>query len=179
MYVEKLISTDQKESPVKGFKEFILRGNVIDLAVAVVIGAAFTAIVTSLVTNVFNPLIGAAFNATMLDKALIVTIPTLSGGEAQLKFGAVIGSAIQFLIIAAVVYFVLVLPVNNLLKRTFAKQKAEETPADVPPTDVELLSEIRDLLRAQATPTTGTGSHAAPVLESRDPHSENGPLGSR
>ena len=63
---------------MKGFKEFILRGNVIDLAVAVVIGAAFTAIVTSLVTNVFNPLIGAAFNATMLDEALIVTIPTLA-----------------------------------------------------------------------------------------------------
>ena len=162
---------------MKGFKEFILRGNVIDLAVAVVIGAAFTAIVTSLVTNVFNPLIGAAFNAAMLDEALIVTIPTLNGGEAELRFGAVIGSAIQFLIIAAVVYFVLVLPVNNLLKSTFAKQKAEETPADVPPTDVELLSEIRDLLRAQAP--AGTGSHAAAVPEPRDAASENGPLGSR
>lgn len=164
---------------MKGFKEFILRGNVIDLAVAVVIGAAFTAIVTSLVTNIFNPLIGAAFNASMLDEALVVSIPTISGGTADLMFGAVIGSAINFLVIAAVVYFVLVLPVNNLLKRTFAKQKAEETPADVPPTDVEILSEIRDLLRAQSAPVAGSGSHAAPVLESRDAASENGPLGSR
>ena len=61
---------------MKGFKEFILRGNVIDLAVAVVIGAAFTAIVTSLVTNIFNPLIGAAFNADDARRALVVTIPT-------------------------------------------------------------------------------------------------------
>ena len=63
---------------MKGFKEFILRGNVIDLAVAVVIGAAFTAIVTSLVTNIFNPLIGALFKAPMLDEALKVDIPTVS-----------------------------------------------------------------------------------------------------
>ena len=165
---------------LKGFKDFLLRGNIVDLAVAVVIGAAFTAIVTSLVTNVFNPLIGAAFNATMLDEALIVTIPTLAGGEAQMKFGAVIGSAIQFLIIAAVVYFCLVLPVNHLLKRTFARQAAEETPADVPPTDVELLSEIRDLLRAQNTAAVaGSGSHAAPPAEGVDRSGTNGPLGSR
>ena len=74
-------------APVKGFKEFILRGNVIDLAVAVVIGAAFTAIVTSLVTNIFNPLIGAAFNASMLDEALIVAIPTVSRrrGRAEVR----------------------------------------------------------------------------------------------
>ncbi|GAA0967079.1 large conductance mechanosensitive channel protein MscL [Frigoribacterium faeni] len=164
---------------MKGFKEFILRGNVIDLAVAVVIGAAFTAIVTSLVTNIFNPLIGAAFDAASLDESLVVTIPTLSGKSADLLFGAVIGSAIQFVIIAAVVYFCLVLPVNGLLKRTFARQKAEETPVDVPPTDVELLSEIRDLLRAQNAPVTASGSHAAPVADASDANTANGPLGSR
>lgn len=150
---------------MKGFKEFILRGNVIDLAVAVVIGAAFTAIVTSLVTNIFNPLIGALFNASMLDKTLIVGIPTVGGDTASLKFGAVIGSAINFIIIAAVVYFCLVLPINHLLKSAFAKQKETEgTPTEVPPTDVELLSEIRDLLRAQNTSLGDThGSHAAAV----------------
>jgi large conductance mechanosensitive channel len=150
---------------VKGFKEFILRGNVIDLAVAVVIGAAFTAIVTSLVTNIFNPLIGALFNASMLNKTLIVSIPTASGGHAKLMFGAVIASAINFVIIAAVVYFCLVLPVNGLLKRAFARQKETEgTPQEVPPTDVEILSEIRDLLRAQNTSLNSTGgSHAAEV----------------
>jgi len=168
---------------VKGFKEFILRGNVIDLAVAVVIGAAFTAIVTSLVTNVFNPLIGAAFNASMLDDALVVSIPTVSGDTAELRFGAVIGALINFVVIAAVVYFVLVLPVNNLLKRTFAKQQASElAPVDVPPTDVELLSEIRDLLRQTVTPAgagASHGSHAAPTGSVPVVGEGNGPLGSR
>ncbi|BDZ49466.1 large-conductance mechanosensitive channel [Frondihabitans sucicola] len=160
---------------MKGFKEFILRGNVIDLAVAVVIGAAFTAIVTSLVTNIFNPLIGALFNATMLDDALKVAIPTVSGGHAELKFGAVIGAAINFIIIAAVVYFCLVLPINHLLKTAFAKQKETEgTPQDVPPTDVEILSEIRDLLRAQNSSLGEThGSHAGPV----DPPTPTGTTG--
>ena len=169
---------------MKGFKEFVLRGNVIDLAVAVVIGAAFTAIVTSLVTNIFNPLIGAAFNASMLDEALVVSIPTVGGGaDAELKFGAVIGALINFLIIAAVVYFCLVLPVNSLLKRTFAKQSDETVPpADVPPTDVELLSEIRDLLRAQSgidSGVAGHGSHAADPTPSGSVNLGNGPLGSR
>ena len=84
---------------MKGFKEFILRGNVIDLAVAVVIGAAFTAIVTAIVTSVFNPLIGALFDASTLAEALPVTIPTASGGEATIFFGAVIAAVINFLIV--------------------------------------------------------------------------------
>ena len=72
---------------LKGFKEFILRGNVIDLAVAVVIGAAFTAVVNSIVENVFNPLIGAIFRADSLDSALVLSIP-LPGDDAQIRFGA-------------------------------------------------------------------------------------------
>ncbi|GAB2985054.1 large conductance mechanosensitive channel protein MscL [Frigoribacterium salinisoli] len=167
---------------MKGFKEFVLRGNVIDLAVAVVIGAAFTAIVTSLVTNVFNPLIGALFNASTLDDALVATIPTISGGEAELRFGAVLGALLNFVVIAAVVYFCLVLPVNALLKRTFARQQEDETTdAEVPPTDVELLSEIRDLLRAQAEATTGASGHGAhAAAPARDEiGGANGPLGSR
>ena len=95
---------------MKGFREFILRGNVIDLAVAVVIGAAFTAIVGSLVTNIFTPIIGALFDAKDLSKALIVTIPTTSGGTADIKFGAFIAAVINFVIVAAVVYFVFVRP---------------------------------------------------------------------
>jgi large conductance mechanosensitive channel len=146
---------------VKGFKEFILRGNVIDLAVAVVIGAAFTAIVTAIVTSVFNPLIGALFDASTLAEALPVTIPTASGGEATIFFGAVIAAVINFLIVAAVVYFVLVLPVNHLQKAAFAKQKAAEeaTPKDVPPTETELLIEIRDLLAGRPSPE---GAHGIP-----------------
>ncbi len=79
---------------MKGFKEFILRGNVVDLAVAVVVGAAFTAIVTALVTDVIDPIIGVVFNASDLNKALIVRIPAIAGGSSgKLLIGAFIASA--------------------------------------------------------------------------------------
>lgn len=135
---------------IKGFKEFILRGNVIDLAVAVVIGAAFTAVVNSIVDNLFNPIISALFNAESLNDALPVVIPTMSGGSSVIYFGAIIGAIINFLIIAAVVYFVFVLPINTLKKRAdalLAKNKpVGENEAPLAPTEVELLAEIRDLL---------------------------------
>lgn len=158
---------------MKGFKEFLLRGNVIDLAVAVVIGAAFTAIVTAIVNAVINPAIGAVFNASSLDKALPVAIPTVSGGEAVMYFGAVIGAVINFVIVAAVVYFALVLPVNHLKKLAFERvqKNKEQTPQDVPPTDVEVLLEIRDLLRTQngAAVGTGGGAHVAPSTAPEGP----------
>lgn len=132
---------------MKGFRDFILRGNVIDLAVAVVIGAAFTAIVTAIVDAVINPAIGALFNAESLSKALPVAIPTTSGGEAVMYFGAVIGAAINFLIVAAVVYFLLVLPVNKMRERQAAKKGIADE--DAGPTETQLLAEIRDLLAEQ------------------------------
>ncbi|ONI64106.1 mechanosensitive ion channel protein MscL [Leifsonia sp. ALI-44-B] len=140
----------------KGFKEFILRGNVMDLAVAVVIGAAFSAIVTALVTAVFNPLLGALFNAESLAKALPLSIPTTSGGTATLYFGAVIGAVIQFLLVAAVVYFVLVVPMNKLKEAAFAKKKAGEVDAKATPTELEMLTDIRDLLARQQGADTYT-----------------------
>ena len=99
---------------MKGFKEFLLRGNVIDLAVAVVVGTAFSAIVTSLVTSIFNPAIGALFKAESLAKLWIVEIPSTSGEPAKILFGAVVAALIQFILVAAVVYFALVLPINFL-----------------------------------------------------------------
>jgi len=133
---------------LKGFKQFILRGNVIDLAVAVVIGAAFTNVVNALVNSVFNPALGALFNAETLNEALPVTIPTTSGGEATMYFGAVIGAVIQFLLVALVVYFAIIVPINYLSKLSFAKKNEEpdshKTPP--PPTELELLADIRDLL---------------------------------
>lgn len=146
---------------LKGFKEFILRGNVIDLAVAVVIGAAFTGIVNAIVNSVLNPLIGALFNAASLAKALPVQIPTTSGGHATLYFGAVIAAVIQFLLVAVVVYFALVVPINYLKKIAFERQKQEDeaTPVDVPPTETELLIQIRDLLAGHPSPE---GDHSLP-----------------
>jgi large conductance mechanosensitive channel len=139
---------------LKGFKEFILRGNVIDLAVAVVIGAAFTGIVNAIVGSVLNPAIGALFDASSLEKALPVELPTTSGGTATLYFGAVIASVIQFLLVAAVVYFALIVPINYLKRVAFERQKreAEATPADTPPTETELLIQIRDLLSGRPSP---------------------------
>jgi large conductance mechanosensitive channel len=143
---------------LKGFREFILRGNVIDLAVAVVIGAAFTAVVNSIVENVFNPLIGAIFRADSLDNALVLTIP-LPGEDARIRFGAVLGAIITFLIVAAVVYFVFVMPMNLLKERTDARRQAGEAKPEDPETELTVLAEIRDLLAAERG--AGTGSHRA------------------
>ncbi|KHK98589.1 mechanosensitive ion channel protein MscL [Microbacterium mangrovi] len=136
---------------LKGFKEFILRGNVIDLAVAVVIGAAFTAIVNTIVSSIINPLIGLVFKASSLDKALIWTVPAIvpHTDPAQFKFGAVLGAVITFLAVAVVVYFVFVLPMNHMRERAAARAAAGLPDPEVPPTETELLIEIRDLLAAQ------------------------------
>jgi large conductance mechanosensitive channel len=142
---------------IKGFKEFILRGNVIDLAVAFVIGVAFAAVVTAFLEKIINPLIGALFSADSLNNSLVVEI-----GSAKLGFGALIGAIIQFLLIALVVYFALVVPMNYLRKMSFRKHGLEPE-ADTPPSELEVLTQIRDLL---ATPTgggesSGSSRHAA------------------
>jgi large conductance mechanosensitive channel len=134
---------------VKGFKEFVLRGNVIELAVAVVIGGAFTAIVNAIVNSVINPAIGALFNQESLATSLAVDIPTTSGGTATIVFGAVLAAAINFLLVAIVVYFGLILPINQLQKVRFRKKEDPAQPDPEPPTETELLTEIRDLLKAE------------------------------
>ena len=121
-----------------GFKEFLLRGNVVDLAVAVVIGAAFNAVVQRVVDSLITPVIGMVFQADSLDGALQVGLP----GGGTIAFGAVIGALINFVIVAAVVYFAFVMPMNRLRRPV-----PEEEP--VAPTEQELLSEIRDLLRGR------------------------------
>lgn len=103
---------------LKGFRDFILRGNVMDLAVAVIIGAAFTAIVTSLTTNIINPLLGAFIGKPNFD----YLVANVHGGE--VKYGSFITSVVNFLILAAVVYFFLVVPTQYLLRR-FHPQQAE------------------------------------------------------
>jgi large conductance mechanosensitive channel len=128
---------------LKGFKDFLMRGNVVDLAVAVVIGAAFTSVVTSFTNGLIKPLISAIGGA---DAAQGLGFRILSANQATfLDFGGVINAAINFVIVAAVVYLVIVLPVKHLQER----RKRGEEPGPAEPTDVELLIEIRDLLRAQ------------------------------
>ena len=130
------------------FKEFAMRGNVVDLAVGVVIGAAFGAVVSALVNYIFNPLIGAIFKADSLAKLLVVEIPSTSGAPAKLLFGALIAAIIQFLLTALVIYFCVVFPLNKLNERVAARLKANTPADDAPagPTETELLAEIRDLL---------------------------------
>ena len=126
---------------INGFKNFIMRGNVVDLAVAVVIGAAFGAVVTSLVDNFINPLIAAIVGQPDLTGLWAFTI-----NNAEFSIGAIIGAVINFLLIAAAVYFLVVLPMNRLAERRKAGVEPEpEAPAE----DVLLLQEIRDLLAAR------------------------------
>jgi large conductance mechanosensitive channel len=124
-----------EEEMIKGFRDFILRGNVVDLAVAVIIGAAFTGIVSALVSDIFNPLIAATVGQPNL------TYITIHVGKGEFKVGDFLDHAISFLIIACVVYFCVVLPINWLL----ARMKALHPPPPAPPATKacpECLSEI-------------------------------------
>jgi large conductance mechanosensitive channel len=124
---------------IKGFKNFLLRGNVIDLAVAVVIGTAFTAIVTAFTSSIIQPLINSITPPT--SPGLGFTI--ISGKDATyVDIAAVITAVLNFLIVAAVVYFVIVVPVNLIKERR--KRGEEAGPPE--PTEIELLVQIRDLL---------------------------------
>lgn len=125
---------------LKGFKEFIMRGNVVDLAVAVVIGAAFGAVVDAVVKGFISPLIAAIFGKPDLDNVLTFKI-----NNAQFSIGTILTQVINFLIVAAAIYFVIVMPLNALANR---RKKGQPDP-DVPPTEAELLAEIRDLLAQQ------------------------------
>lgn len=125
---------------LKGFKDFLLRGNVVDLAVAVVVGAAFTAIVTAFTTNVINPLVAALGGSNEYGFGFQIT----SSPESFVNIGAVITAIINFVIIAAVVYFVLILPVNTAKKR-FVSQPEKEL------SDVDVLVQIRDILAGGTT----------------------------
>ena len=137
---------------LNGFRAFILRGNVIDLAVAVVIGTAFTAIVNGLVTGIFNPLISLLFNSSNLAKAGITLRAASAGQDAVvLSWGAVISAVIQFLLVAIVIYFALIVPMNYA-KKIQLRRKPVEPDAPAAPTELELLTEIRDLLSKNSKP---------------------------
>lgn len=132
---------------LKGFKDFIMRGNLVELAVAFVIGIAFAAVVTSLVDNIIMPLIGK-----------IGGQPDFSSIDpGGILVGQFINDVVAFLFVAAGVYFLVVLPYNKYNERF---RKGEEI--DATPADIALLTEIRDLLASdQRRPASGGGSHSA------------------
>ncbi|MBG6085429.1 large conductance mechanosensitive channel protein MscL [Zhihengliuella flava] len=128
---------------IHGFKEFIMKGNVVDLAVAVVLGGAFGAVVTALVERVLMPLISALVGSPNFDEFLLVT---LNGNE--IAIGAVLTAIVNFLLIAAAIYFVVVIPMNKMIEarnRRLGIGLDDEEEAVDP--QVALLTEIRDSLK--------------------------------
>ena len=128
---------------LKGFKEFISRGNVVELAVGVIIGAAFKNI-DALVDGIINPLIAAVIGKPDFSDAFILT---LNGSD--VKFGLLITAIINFILMAFAIYFCIVVPVNALNARR--QKAADEAPEPEVSDEVKLLTEIRDAL-AQGTP---------------------------
>ena len=126
----------QESGMIKEFKEFLFRGNVVDLAVAVVIGGAFAAITVSLVEDIITPLLG------------LLGIPdfstwTIQVGEAQMRIGNFLNTLIAFITIGAAIFLLVVRPMN----RINAMQAADEPEEEEGPSEVDLLTEIRDELR--------------------------------
>ena len=130
---------------IKGFRDFVLRGNVIDLAVAVVIGAAFSMVVAAVTGNLIQPVINAFGSAQARGLGFEIRdgVPSTF-----VDVGAVITALVNFVVVAAVVYFLIVTPMNTLM----AMRKRNEVPETASPAeDILLLQEIRDLLRAQGS----------------------------
>jgi large conductance mechanosensitive channel len=147
---------------LNGFKDFIARGNAIDLAVAVILGAAFGAIVKAIIDGLISPLIGLLFG-----KADLSQVWDIDFNGAHFSIGLVLNAILQFVLIAAAVYFLIVTPINRLAERR-KKGLVEEPTA--PAEDVLLLQEIRDLLAGQTSPAVrndaapGTAAGPAPTV---------------
>ena len=127
-----------------GFKKFILKGNVIDLAVAVIIGAAFSSVVDALVKSVMMPLISLLVGEPNFDDFLAF---------GDVRFGVLLTAVVNFLLVAAAIYFVIVVPMNHMIERRNRKlginQDVKEEAAEDP--QIALLTEIRDALRNGST----------------------------
>ncbi|WP_298076172.1 large conductance mechanosensitive channel protein MscL [uncultured Corynebacterium sp.] len=141
---------------LEGFKKFIMRGNVMELAVAVIIGGAFTAIVTAFTNGIVEPLLAAVGGSPEFGMGFHLR----EGNDATfVNIGAVLTAAVNFLIIAAVIYFVMIMPMNKLAELN-ARRKGIE-PEEAAATETELLAEIRDLLVEQrGGEAEPTGKHA-------------------
>lgn len=122
---------------MKGFKAFLMQGNVIDLAVAVVIGTAFSAIVDAFVTGIIEPLI--AFAGDVDDIAEVTAGP--------IAYGLVVAALIRFVMIAVIVYFILVLPIQKMREASDKRRGIEPEPE--PETTDQILKDIRELLKSQ------------------------------
>ncbi|MFB6615303.1 large conductance mechanosensitive channel protein MscL [Streptomyces sp. NPDC085524] len=147
----------KKESVLAGFKAFLMRGNVVDLAVAVVIGAAFTNIVNSIVKGIIGPVVGAVGTKSLEGYKTCIKAPCEIGKDGQptgveILWGSVLNATLTFVITAAVVYFLMVLPMAKYLAKQEQRRKAREGVQETMEiTELEVLKEIRDNLVAQRT----------------------------
>jgi large conductance mechanosensitive channel len=123
---------------LKGFRDFAMRGNIVELAVAVAIGTAFAALVKQFSDSFIRPLVGLVGGGGEFGGVF-----TIDGQK--FDWGGFVNAVIFFVVTAAAIYFVIVAPLNALEER----RKRGQAPPDIPPTQEELLTEIRDLLRAQ------------------------------
>ncbi len=144
---------------LKGFKTFVMRGNVVDLAIAVVLGAAFGAVVTAVVSDILTP-----FIAAIVGKPNFANL-TFTINKSQFHYGLVVNAIISFLSIALAVYAAVVYPLNKMAERRARGQAP--APTEVPD-DIALLTEIRDLLahQAAANGTPGVTVPGAPTVAS-------------
>lgn len=133
------------------FKKFLFRGNVIDLAVAVILGAAFSAVINSFVNDIVNPIIGLIGGQDFSTLSITLKEPSASDPEGvYLRYGALLTTIINFVLVAASIFFLIVKPLNVVAeRRRRGEQPEEDTPA--PSDEAVLLAEIRDLLQQRAS----------------------------
>lgn len=131
---------------LKGFREFITRGNVVDLATAVVIGTAFTAVVTALVEGVLMPMVSALVGTPDFDDFAVVVL-----NGTPIRFGVLLTALVNFLLIAGAVYFVIIAPMTRMVQAR--ERRAKSAPEPVEDENILLLREIRDQLKAQTEVT--------------------------
>jgi len=132
---------------LQDFKKFLMRGNVVDLAVAVVIGVAFQAVVNAFVTFIINPIIAAIFGKPDITQVLNITLRESDEGDAILSIGGFLQEVLNFLIIGAALFVVVKAFEKLQERRRRGEEPIEETPA--PTDETVLLTEIRDLLAGQ------------------------------
>jgi len=128
---------------LKGFREFIMKGNVLDLAVAVIIGAAFAQVVNAMVEAVLMPLISALVGSPNFDSFAMLTV---NGND--IRFGVLLTALVNFLLVAAAVYFAIVLPMNKMIEARNRRLGIDPTEEEAD-AQVQLLTEIRDTLRGR------------------------------
>ena len=125
---------------IKGFREFLMRGNVVDLAVAVVVGGAFAKVINALVLGFINPIVAAIFG-----KPDLTSVGNFTIGKGEFHIGLILTELLSFFFVALAIYFFVVVPMNKLNERRARNAEVVEPG----PTEIELLTEIRDSLRTR------------------------------